>query len=322
MRGGLYANNLTVEEGPGTVDGPVMAKRDIVISPAPENPPRRIVFKCGLSARLSVSVNVPTTFQFSPVNLEGFIPLFIQGDIIAPSVRLENAVVVGNIFATDATIKDSVVLGCALIENKLVFRNSMALSLRAGSIEMVGRNSLWVPYSLARADIEFTEDRPDEEDRVQRAYSEDQTKSAPPPADADRAWVRYLGLCSKPPHGCGKPDWFICHEHLAGRCPFPDVRMNERDKVNIRRGGARMVALTIAPRVVDLQSVQSDLQQMADLLTDFMYLGHYTEDSRARVMKALERQREANTFGELDAKYALLEHVARLALATGETPQA
>lgn len=307
IRGGIYANQLTIE-GPGIVEGPVMAKKDIMIYP-PTDLKKRIILRCGLSARLSISVNVPNTFGITPVSHKGFLPLFIRGDIISDSVNIENTVVIGNVFARNAAIKDSIIIGCPLIEDKLTMRNSMAISFRAGSVELINRNSIWVPYGLVNTNIEFARYITDQEDNVQKKELE--TEAGETPAeDANIAWLRYIALCRTKEHGCGKSSWFYCQKHLKGTCTKTDVRITSADIVNVKRGEKNFRAITIAPRLVDLSRVQKDLEEMVGLLTKALYYEHFNSASQQIIKTELESKRnEANI---LPPHYQFLEEVINL----------
>lgn len=321
IKGALYANNLTIE-GQGFVDGPIMAKRDILITPPQDlnDAQKRIVLRCGLSAKLAISVSVPTTFPYNPLNRPDFIPLLIRGDVVSQSVHLENALVVGNVFATDAVIKDSIILGCPLVENKLVLRNTMVISFRAAEVEFEGRNSLWVPYGLAKRGIAFKSYDPDEEERAQIQVSEQAAGGSRQP-DFNKAWVRYIPLCENRTHGCGKHNRILnCQFHLSGQCEYADVRMTEDDIIRFRAKNETAYALTLAPRFVDLKEIQEGLQDMVDLLSDVLYLEHYSQGSREKVFQRLKDDvltRIQKADPEVDAlppHFELLRKVAGTAL--------
>lgn len=312
IRGGLYANQLTIE-GAGTVEGPVMAKRDVIIQP-PTDMTKRIHLCCGLSSRLAISVQVPDTEPKTPVGTPGFLPLFIRGDVISESVSIENAVVIGNIYAKNATIKDSIIIGCPLIENRLVMRNAMVISFRAGSVELVKRNSLWVPYGLVESDITFVEDRRDQEEEIQKkVLSSDGETKAP---EANKAWLRYLGLCRTKPYGCGKSYWFHCNKYLLGECNKEDVRMTEHDIVYMKRGNKTLKAITVAPRFIDLNKVKVDLEEMVKVVTRALYFEHYYPTSQNQIRRELDQKRNKDT-GLLEAHDQFLEEVAKFDIAAG-----
>lgn len=322
IRGGLYGNNITVE-GEGAVDGPVMAKRDIVIRP-PEIKDKSVVFKTGLSARLAISVKVPSTSTLNPVNTAGNTPLIIRGDVIAPTVLLENAVVVGNVYANDATIKDSVILGCPLVEGQLILRNTTALSFRAGSVQLHRSNSLLVPFGLAQSDIMFCEPRDDEE-------------SAAAGQRNRKASLRYMALCrDRGPDednevgpgwpGCGSLAWFTCPKYYCGECSHEDILMDEDDILDITRGGKPMRAITMAPRLLDLTKVEKNLDYVSEFISDLLFLDHYSRTSRKDFLTRIKEKQQtrpeaapsefqilADTGPEM-TEFQLLTNVANYAL--------
>ena len=109
VNGGVYAYNLTAE-GNGTVTGPVLVRREAILRP-PDDPQKRLLFQAGLFAGVSVLTQVSDQKKASPVHDEGCFPLVVRGDIVAPTVSLENTVVVGNIHSADAVLKDSIIMG-------------------------------------------------------------------------------------------------------------------------------------------------------------------------------------------------------------------
>lgn len=276
VNGGVYAYNLVVN-GVGTVTGPVLVRREITLHP-PEEQGKMVLFLSGLAAGVSVLTRVSDQKQHSPVHDREFTPLIIRGDVIAPSVSLENTVVAGNIHCDEAVIKDSIIIGVPYVRDTLRLENVVLLSYDAGEVRLFGRNTLLLPYAISRNSAPNFDDevtRPPEipEDRRDKEAA----------ADANVAWMRYFGLCYTK-YGCGE-DAIICDRHRDGSCPYAPVRMNSEDVYPTREGTRSGHALTMAPRMLDLPKLSEEIKRVSQFVYNAQMYDHFDDSAKKWFLK-------------------------------------
>ncbi len=156
INGAIYGHNIEIR-GKGFVNGPIMAREEIIIYP-PTQEDEQILLSSGISSRKAISVKIPKKGKQTPVNDPKFAPLVIKGDVCSNIVHLENAIVLGNIHSDDAYLKDSIILGVPIIQNKLELTNTMVVTFDAKIVNLYKSNTLWLPYGIASERISFTED--------------------------------------------------------------------------------------------------------------------------------------------------------------------
>ncbi|MDP6455321.1 MAG: hypothetical protein QF898_18705 [SAR202 cluster bacterium] len=279
VNGGIYSNNLRVD-GKVHVHGPVIAKQEIELVPPEQDIDRPMMFTQGITAVRSITVTVNDLNPYSPASTPGYTPLVIKGDVCSPEVHLENAVLVGNVRAERALIKDCLIFGSPIVAQDLQMENSLALSFQAGSVQFRGRNSLMVPHGLSRSPI-----TPDKFERIQHvAESDDEDADSGMDASDDRAWVRYLGLCSLPEHGCGERI-LPCERHYNGTCPFPDVRISPDDVLLTKdKAGNHVWMLTMAHRIINLKKVEDELRRLKSFTKIVLTMDHMDNRTRRDIL--------------------------------------
>lgn len=156
INGAIYGHNIEIR-GKGFVNGPIMAREEIIIYP-PTQEDEQILLSSGISSRKAISVKIRRKGNQTPVNDPKFAPLVIKGDVCSNIVHLENAIVLGNIHSDDAYLKDSIILGVPIIQNKLELTNTMVVTFDAKIVNLYKSNTLWLPYGIASDRISFTED--------------------------------------------------------------------------------------------------------------------------------------------------------------------
>lgn len=269
VHGAVYAQNMDIE-GQGIVDGPVFAKKEIRIVP-PLDGDDKIILRRGINAGRAILVEVSNLGKSSPVRDCSFTPLVVRGDICTGQLKLENALVFGNIHCENAYIKESIIIGSPIVASKLQIENSAMISFNAGAVEVYGRNTLWVPYGIARDSIEFCPvDLPETGQEVE---------------DAAFGWIRYIGLCNSTKTGCGEP-LIACDQYLDGTCMYRDIRFDPKDILNVKReDNTYNQILTFAPRILDLSSIEENLEAISQFIIRVLLFEHLDDASKEDVSK-------------------------------------
>ena len=304
VKGAIYCNSLRAE-GAVRVHGPVLAKREIELFP-PDDADKTMIFRQGINAVRAISVTVNHLIQKSPVAGNGNRPLVIKGNVCSSVVSLENTVLLGNVRAENALLKDCIILGSPIITGGLQLENCLVISFQAGSVKFRGRNTLLVPYGISRSPIlpEHFEavGPPDQGQEDGEALShqpadsredgphgqEDSSKREPYSTSDPNAWVRYIGFCSLPSHGCGERI-VSCDWHYRGICPWKDVRFNPDDVIEARgEDGNPIWMLTLAHRIINLTQVESDLAKLQTFIKTVQTMDHMDEFALQSVMESAE----------------------------------
>ena len=281
VRGSVYAHNLQASGG-GIVDGSVFVRREAVLSPPEpyfedDDESRPMVFQSGVYAGVAVATELPANKKSSPVQNSTYVPLIIRGEVAASRVRLENAVVIGNVRADNAVLKDSIILGTPVISQRLQVEHCVMVSFNAGTVELIGRNTLLFPYAVSDAVPSFDTERT-------KAAAQPTVDSEPAP-DGDETWVRYLGLCFEY-GGCGGDEGpervsMSCVRHFEGSCPYQLVRMRSSDVREVKRQDGRdAYAFTLADRLLNVSKMRRTLMTIVTILRTANYFGHYDESAR------------------------------------------
>ena len=299
INGAIYGHNIEIR-GKGSVNGPIMAREELVIYP-PTSKEEQMLFSAGMSSRKVISVKVPQTSTLSPATDPDFAPLVIKGDICSNIVHLDNALVLGNIHCKDAYIRNSIILGIPIAQNKLELTNTAVIAFDAKIVKLYGRNTLWLPYGIASDGISFMEI--DEKLHAPAAISKED-----PAEGAHLSWLRYIGLC-RSKHGCGE-GFIACERFNKGTCPFPDTRIKCEDILDMNFRGENVRVATLATRFLDTRKIEKEIKAIADILAGIMLFSHFDEKSKAMFLQRARERREgpiidkmvelANLFAEFD----------------------
>ncbi len=299
INGAIYGHNIEIK-GKGSVNGPIMAKEELVIYP-PTTKEDQMLFSAGMSSRKIISVKVPQTSSLSPATDPDFAPLVIKGDLCSNVVHLDNALVLGNIHCNDAYIRNSIILGIPIAQNKLELTNTAVIAFDAKVVNLYGRNTLWLPYGIASDGVSFMD--------IDEKYHAPATSSKEDQVEgAHIAWLRYVGLC-RSKHGCGE-GFIACERFNTGTCPFPDTRMRHEDILEMNFRGENVHVATLATRFMDTRKIEKEIKAIADILAGTMLFTHFDEKSKAMFLERARKRREgpiidkivdlANLFAEFD----------------------
>jgi len=299
INGAIYGHNIEIK-GKGSVNGPIMAKEEIVIYP-PTTEEDQMLFSGGMSSRKVISVKVPQTATRSPVTDPDFAPLVIKGDLCSNVVHLDNALVLGNIHCNDAYLRNSIILGIPVARTKLELTNTAVIAFDAEHVNLYGRNTLWLPYGIAANGVSFMEIGDDQ--HIPATSSQEAQVEG-----AHLAWLRYVGLC-RSKHGCGE-GFIACELFNTGTCPYPDTRIKQEDILEMKFRGETIHVATLATRFMDTRKIEKEIKEIADILAGIMLFSHFDENSKAMFLERARKRREApiinkmvdlaNLFAEFD----------------------
>jgi cytoskeletal protein CcmA (bactofilin family) len=273
IQGAVYAHNL-VAEGSGIVDGPLLVKREIMLTPPMDykelmNYNEHMIFRRGIHAGRSILVEINGPKKSSPARDIRYSPLIVRGDISSGLVKLENAIILGNIHCDSAFIKNSIILGSPFVAGKLTIENSSMLSFNAGSVEIMGHNTLLVPYGIARTDI---------------YWSEVDNKNLDTSSGEDRSsTIRYLALCGSQQTGCGQLA-LTCESYLDGNCRNNGVCMTKADILRVDQEEGACNVLTITPRLLDISSIEEGVEEISKLITNMLMFDHFDEELKQKML--------------------------------------
>ena len=255
----LYCNNVSIE-GSGEIGGSIFSKGTIRIILNEENTHNSIIINGSMSTLKHVLVN-GTKYQGNesvPQNLKKS-PLIIKGSIIGDSVSLDNAIVFGNVFAKNAQISRSIILGIVYTEKQLNIEDAMLISFDSDSIVIKGACTMLSPYGRSKSVIHF-----------ERESLQENGKK-----DAFTAKLRYLPLCRSSVTGCGlKEGDYSCPLFLARNakktCPYSNILFHPDDVVIVNdtysNASQNWNVLTLSPRILDYAVLESEIQKTEQFL--------------------------------------------------------
>jgi hypothetical protein len=275
LKGGVYALNLE-NNGGGTVSGPVLASAEVSLSP-PARKSEPLRFLSGISATISIAMeegNEPLEETVIGDMLNA--GLIIRGDVVSEMVKVENALIFGNIRGRQITVVNSVIIGSLLAEDELLVENSKFVSFSGGHVELKGNNGCWLPYGTALVPIGFKD------------ALDGRGKTIP-------AQLRYLaiknakdGINFSP--GTGDPALLLGPD---------DVKKHKTKE------GKDIYALNIARRALNLAPVEEEIRTIEEFLKGVLMYEHLDKSSRER-----ERKEWAKKFSKEELE--LLEYTMSL----------
>lgn len=275
LKGGLFAQNIS-NQGGCIITGPVLATKEITL----EHPGKdsMLRFLSGLNATLTISVNESGKgIEESVVSDSSKADIFIRGDVVSDMVKLDNALVFGNVRARQALIVNSVIIGSLLVEEELIISGSNFISFSAGKVILKGRNSCWLPYGTSLNPIEFKDE---DLGNGNFLYSE----------------LRYLALCRTETLGCGFNKGSIsCSPYIRGECAESSVRLGPSDiRSHKTKSGDTIYALNIAQRALNLAPVEKEIKQVENFLKEILMYEHLDIQSQKNAISELNKKLKAD----------------------------
>lgn len=272
MNGGIYAQNIR-NKGAGTVIGPVVADKEITLLHPPEGK-GPIKFLSGLNATISIAIEeTARPIEDTVVSDINKASVFVRGDVISDTVKLENAIIIGNVRGRQAFLVNSIVVGSVITDEEAVLTNSSFVSFASGKVTFRGQNSCWLPYGTSLEPIKFEDIKIDEN----TSY----------PAE-----LRYMAICKTKVLGCGLEKGNIaCKYYQKRECSHWDVRLSSADvRPHKSNQGTTFYALTIANRALNLSKIKEELKRVENFLTEILLYEHLDEESQQRTRNEWKEQ--------------------------------
>lgn len=206
--GGVYGARLKAM-GSGVVHGPVVTREDLLLDERELTGTAHHSFLSGLTAPTVLRNEVPAyTIAETVVRDLANAKLRVRGPILADTVHLSNALIIGNIHARQVTLEACVVFGTIECEDLLVMNTCNFVAYRAGRARLMGRMSTWLGYGVSYDGAEFmgaSEPRP----HIENGH--DSFNTVVPPD------LRYLPVCMSGT-ACDQTDDFeTCDLYHGGR---------------------------------------------------------------------------------------------------------
>jgi hypothetical protein len=268
LKGGIFSQNLK-NSGGGTVTGPVLASAEVTLSP-PAKKKEPLRFLSGISATISIAVeeeakSLKETVIGNMINAG----LIIRGDVVSDMVKLENALIFGNIRGRRITVVNSIIIGSLLAEDELLVENSKFVSFSGGHVVLRGINGCYLPYGTSLEPIKFEN------------VSDSQGKTIP-------YQLRYLAI-KNPKDKEGKGKWMGSFSDGSGdnkAASDPALVLGPGDiKKHKTKDGKDIYALNIARRALDLAPVEEEIKTIEEFLTGILMYEHLDKSSQERERK-------------------------------------
>jgi len=268
INGGIWTMNLK-NDGGGIVTGPVMASTEITVTlPRKNNEPVR--FLSGINSTLSIAVEESgKSLEESVMGKISNAGLIIRGDVVTNMIKLENALVIGNVRGRQITIVNCIIVGSLLAEEELLVENSNFVSFSGKHVVLKGNNGCWLPYGTALTPVEFKEARDCRGNTIPSQLRYLAVKKRDDPKNEEH-WVGNFsrGIC----------DETDTSEHALLLSP-EDVELHRT------QDGKYLYALNIARRALNLAPVEESINTIGEFLTCILMLEHLDAESREREKK-------------------------------------
>jgi hypothetical protein len=200
--------------------------------------------------------------------------LIIRGDVVSDMVKLENALIFGNIRGRQITVVNSIIIGSLLAEDELLVENSKFVSFSGGHVVLRGNNGCWLPYGTSLVPIEF----------------EDASDSRGKKISPQLCYLAIKNARDKESKGM----W-------SGN--FPGGNGNDQEpadtalllgpgdiKKHKTRDGKDIYALNIARRALNLAPVEEEIKTIEEFLEAILMYEHLDKSSRERERKEWEKK--------------------------------
>lgn len=210
VKGGIYAKTLHAT-GSGTVHGPVVTREDLLLDERHLTGSDCHVFLSGLTAPTIVRNMVPAfTIEESCVRELENAKLRVRGPVLADTVHLSNALIIGNIHARQATLEACVVFGTIECDDLLILNTCTFVAYRAGRVQLRGRLTTWLGYGVSHDGVDFLGSASTKPHLLPGSDAH----GRPVPPD-----LRYLPVCMSGTACEQRDDFETCDLYHDGRCP-------------------------------------------------------------------------------------------------------
>jgi hypothetical protein len=273
LKGGILSQNLK-NKGGGTVTGPVLTSAEVILlQPARKSEPLR--FLSGISATISISVQEePKPLKKTVIGNILNAGLIIRGDVVSDMVKLENALIFGNIRGRQITVVNSIIIGSLLAEEELLVENSKFVSFSGGHVVLKGNNGCWLPYGTSLAPIEFE----DASDSQGREISSQLRYLAIRNARDKEGKVKWPGNFTGGNGNDREPDYTAL---LLGPGDIKKHKVSENKDI---------YALNIARRALNLAPVEEEIKTIEEFLKGILMYEHLDKSSQERERKEWEKK--------------------------------
>jgi hypothetical protein len=261
LKGGIFSQYLK-NNGGGTVTGPVLASAEVTLS-QPVGNPEPLRFLSGISATISIAMEEKAGgLEETVISNMKNAGLIIRGDVVSDMIKLENALIFGNLRGRQISVVNSIIIGSILAEEELIIENSKFVSFSGGHVVLKGDNGCWLPYGTSLTPIEFTQ-------------------------------LRYMAVNSTK-DGDGKKTWlnsFQTDVHDEQKTVEPVLMLGPGDVTKHKtKDGLDIYALNIARRALNLVPLEEEIKTIEEFLKGILMYEHLDKSSQEREKKEWEKK--------------------------------
>lgn len=152
LKKGVFGNDISIN-GTGVIVGPIFANSEVSVQ-CPQDAKESISILSGINAVHSILVQRPGKFEGKPSSIASS-KIFIKGDVVSEIVKIDNAIVFGNLRAKKVIVNNSTIVGEIFAEEQLVLENSRFISFHAVQVTLKGEVYCWLPYGFSATPIVF-----------------------------------------------------------------------------------------------------------------------------------------------------------------------
>jgi hypothetical protein len=152
LKKGVFGNDISIN-GTGIIAGPIYANSEVSVQ-YPKNAKESIKLLSGISAVHSISVQSSGNFEGKPGSIASS-KILIKGDVVSEIVKIDNAIVFGNIRAKRVIVNNATIVGEIFAEEQLVLENSRFISFHSVQVTLKGEIYCWLPYGFSSTPIAF-----------------------------------------------------------------------------------------------------------------------------------------------------------------------
>ncbi|MGD2086949.1 MAG: hypothetical protein PVH61_12270 [Candidatus Aminicenantes bacterium] len=286
LKGGILSQNLT-NSGGGTVTGPVLASSEVTLSSSTgKKEPLR--FLSGISATISISMEEEAKpLAESVIGSMLKAALIVRGDVVSDMVKLENALIFGNVRGRQITVVNSIIIGSLMAEDELLVENSKFVSFAGGHVVLKGNNGCWLPYGTSLVPIEFEDAVDSRGEKISSQLHYLAIKNARDKKSKGMWSGNFTG-------GTGDDRESADTALLLGPA---DIKKHKT------RDGKDIYTLNIARRALNLAPVEKEIRAIEEFLKGILMYEHLDKSSRERERKEWEKKFGTEELGLL--KYTL-----------------
>ena len=218
LKGRIYGKKIHIEDG-AKIWGEIFAKEKIIIDIG-----KKVIILSPIASKgFIISQNASRTFQESDLNI------LIYGDIISKIINLQNAMIVGSLYADEVVLSNSIIFGIVNASQSINIENVVSFSFYAKEVKKAEYITSIFPHSII-------------------GDSENPVKN-----------IRWLPFCLASTYKECPTERIMCERYLKGECS-DYVKLESVDKLIFENA----TIFTLAKRIVDITKLKNIFKEIYD----------------------------------------------------------